>query len=53
MPLVDVYYQGMFPRHVTKCCNERGHMKKEDTQVIDRSRRDLEDEIREEIKRTE
>jgi len=52
-PLVDIYYQGMFPRHVTKCCEERGHMTKEDTQVIDRSRRDLEDEIRQEFGRTQ
>jgi len=52
-PLVDIYYQGMFPRHVTRCCEDRGHMTKEDTQVIDRSRRDLEDEIRQEIRRTE
>ena len=50
-PLVEVYYLGILPRHVTKCCADRRHMSEVDPQVINRGRQDLEDDIRDELRR--
>jgi hypothetical protein len=50
-PMTEIYYVGMFPRHVTRCCRDRTHMSDEDPGVIDRSRRDMEEEIRDELTR--
>jgi hypothetical protein len=51
-PLVDIYYVGILPRHIWKCCDERRHMSDVDPQVIDTGRRALEDDILDEIRRT-
>ncbi len=50
-PLVEIQYMEIFPRHVQRCCEERGHMCEEDVQVIDRSRRDMEEEVSSEFRR--
>jgi len=50
-PLVDVLYLGMFPRHVWKCCEARGHMGDLDPQVIHGSRLDLEVDVMDEVRR--
>ena len=51
-PLADIVYLPMLPRHVTVCCPERGHMSEVDPQVIHRARIDLEEDIRDELKRS-
>jgi len=50
-PLVDVMYLGIFPRHVWKCCEARGHMGDLDPQVIHGSRLDLEGDVMDEVRR--
>jgi hypothetical protein len=50
-PLVEIHYMEIFPRHVVRCCEDRGHMCVEDSQVIDRSRRDMEEEVAAEFRR--
>ena len=50
-PLVEIVYMEIFPRHVHRCCQEKGHMCEEDPQVIDRSRRDMEEEVASEFRR--
>ena len=50
-PLVEVFYLTIFPRHVEKCCADRGHMGDLDPQVIQTSRLDLEEDISDEIRR--
>ena len=50
-PLVEVFYLTILPRHVEKCCADRGHMGDLDPQVIQTSRLDLEDDISDEIRR--
>ena len=50
-PLTEVYYLGMFPRHIGRCCEQRGHMTELDAQVIQGSRMDLEADILDEVRR--
>lgn len=52
-PLCDIVYMSMPPRHVDRCCNSRGHMTEVDPQVIHRSRLDLEEDIVDELRRSE
>jgi hypothetical protein len=44
-------YLGMFPRHVWKCCEARGHMGDLDPQVIHGSRLELEVDVMDEVRR--
>jgi hypothetical protein len=50
-PFAEVFYLEIYPRHVVKCCGDRDHMCEEDVQVIDRSRRDMEEEVGCELRR--
>jgi hypothetical protein len=50
-PLAEIYYLGMYPRHVDICCNNRGHMTELDAQVINTVRLDMEDDILDEVRR--
>jgi hypothetical protein len=49
-PLVEIYYIGIFPRHIRKCCETKGHMGDEDPRVFNRSRMDLEEDILDEFR---
>ena len=50
-PLVEVVYLTTLPRHVERCCPNKGHMSDLDPQVIQSSRMDLEEDIGDEIRR--
>ena len=45
LPLTQIWYLGPAPRHVVKCCEDRGHMQAEDVWVIEGQRRELDMEI--------
>ena len=45
LPLTQVWYLSPPPRHVTRCCEDVGHMQEEDIWVMESQRRELESDI--------
>jgi hypothetical protein len=44
-PLAEIYYCGIYPRFVEKCCERKDHMSGEDPLVINNSRKELDREV--------
>jgi hypothetical protein len=44
-PLAEIYYCGIYPRFVEKCCERKDYMSGEDPLVINNSRKELDREI--------
>jgi len=51
-PLCEIYYLSILPRHVQMCCQDRRHMSEVDPQVINRGRLDLDEDIKNEVRRS-
>jgi hypothetical protein len=49
LPGVQLVYITMFPRFITRCCREQGHLTREDILVINGYRKAVESEIVEEL----
>jgi hypothetical protein len=49
LPGVQLVYITMFPRFITRCCREAGHMTKEDSWVLNGYRKSVESDIVEEL----
>ncbi len=52
LPGVQLVYMTMFPRFITRCCGEQGHLTREDILVINGYRKVVESEIVEELEET-
>jgi hypothetical protein len=48
-PGAEIIYIGLYPRHVERCCNNRTHMTLEDTITMGSNRRDLDNDIVDEL----
>ncbi len=49
LPGIQLVYITMFPRHITRCCREAGHMSREDSLVLNGYRKFVESDIVEEL----
>jgi hypothetical protein len=49
LPGIQLVYITMFPRHITRCCREAGHMTKDDSIFLNGYRKSVENEIVEEL----
>ncbi len=49
LPGIQLVYITMFPRHITRCCREAGHMTREDSLVLNGYRKSVESDIVEEL----
>ncbi len=49
LPGIQLVYITMFPRHITRCCRQAGHMTKEDSLVLNGYRKSVESDIVEEL----
>jgi hypothetical protein len=47
----EIVYMGLLPRHVEKCCEEKGHMQREDIVIMHGARREFDKMVRERIGR--
>ncbi len=52
LPGVQLVYITMFPRFITRCCREQGHLTREDILVINGYRKAVESDIVEELEET-
>ncbi len=49
LPGIQLVYITMFPRHITRCCREAGHMSREDSMMLNGYRKSVESDIVEEL----
>jgi len=50
-PLAEIFYCGIFPRFVEKCCDRKEHMCADDPLVINNSRKELDREVENQLLR--